>query len=192
MSEVQAIATQHPCKRVEVWFEDEARLGQQGTLTRKWALCGSRPPAVRQTQYDYLYVLAAVCPKTGQTHGMLAPFLNTDVINVFLREMAKSIAEDAHVVLMLDQAGYHTSKALMVPSNITLMHLPPRSPELNPVENLWHYERAHCWSNREYQDYEALEDAGCEAWHQTCLDAELIKTVCRVDYLETTSREVKT
>jgi hypothetical protein len=114
------IAQQHPDKRIEVWFQDEARFGQQGTLTRVWAPVGSRPRAVKQTQYDYLYVLGAVCPANGKTAGLLAPNLNTQIVNVFFDQLAKEIDPDVHVVLIWDQAGYHTSAALKVPTNVTL------------------------------------------------------------------------
>lgn len=167
-----------------MWFQDEARFGQQGTLTRKWARTGSRPPAVKQTQYDYLYVLGAACPTTGQTAGLLSPWINTGIVNRFLREMSKEVDEDVHVVLIWDGAGYHRSDNLNMPENITPITLPPYSPELNPIENLWHYLRSHHWSNRKYDNYDALREAGGEARQATCLDAEVIKSVCRVGYLK--------
>ena len=181
---IERVAQDHPDKRIEVWFQDEARFGQQGTLTRVWAPVGSRPRAVRQRQYDYLYVLGAVCPATGQSAGLLAPNLNTQVVNAFFEQMSKEIAPDVHVVLVWDQAGYHTSGELKVPANVTLIHLPPRSPELNPVENLWHWLRSHHWSNRSYANYDALRVAACDAWQRSCLDAGLIKTVCAVPWLQ--------
>lgn len=180
---IERIAQVHPDQRVEIWFQDEARFGQQGTLTRVWAPVGSRPRAVRQTQYDYLYVLAAACPATGRTAGLLAPNLNTDVVNVFFEQLSREIDAGVHVVLIWDQAGYHTSGALKVPKNITLLSLPPRSPELNPMENLWHYLRSHHWSNRCYADYDALREAACDAWQTSCLDAELVQGVCAVPWL---------
>ena len=149
-----------------------------------WAPVGSRPRAVKQTQYDYLYVLGAVCPKSGKTAGLLAPNLNTHIVNAFFDQLAKEIDLDVHVVLIWDQAGYHTSRELKVPANVTLLPLPPRSPELNPVENLWHWLRSHYWSNRSYADYEALRAAGCDAWQRSCLDPNRIKGVCAVPWLQ--------
>lgn len=178
------IARRHPGKRIEVWFQDEARFGQQGTISRKWAPTGSRPPAVKQTKYDWLYVLGAVCPATGKTVGMISPHINTAIINVFLREMSRQIAPGKHVVLIWDQAGFHTAGHLNVPDNITLLPLPPYSPELNPVENLWHYLRSHYWSNREYPDWNALSNAVCDAWQKTCLDQQLMRSVCRAPYIQ--------
>lgn len=180
---IDTIAQQHPGKKIQVWFQDEARFGQQGTLTRVWARTGSRPTAVKQTRYDWLYVLAGVCPETGQTVGLLSPHINTDVINVFLHQFSAELDHDVHAVIIWDQAGYHTSGKLNVPDNITLVPLPPRSPELNPVENLWHYLRSHYWANRAYEDYDGLRHAACDAWQHVCLDRQTIQSVCRADYV---------
>lgn len=91
------------------------------------------------------------------------------------------------MALVWDGAGYHTAKALVTPSNITLVPLPPRSPELNPVENLWHYLRSHYLSNRTYADLDAVEGATVAAWRATCLGTDRIKTVCACPYLKTGS-----
>jgi transposase len=167
-----------------VFFEDEARFGQQGTLTRVWARRGSRPRAVRQTQYDYLWVIGAVCPQSGQAEGLLAPHLNTEVVNIFLQQFSTSLSSNAHAVLVWDGAGYHTSKKLVVPDNISLVRLPPTSPELNPIENLWHYLRSHHWSNRSYIDYDALADAAIDSWQRVALKTNMVQTICHADYLE--------
>jgi hypothetical protein len=168
---------------VEVWFEDEARFGQKGTLTTVWARRGGRPTAVRQTQYDYLWVIAAACPASGAATGILMPHLDTPTINVFLGEFSRQLAPDAQAVLIWDGAGFHTSGSLEVPANVSLVRLPPYSPELNPIENLWHYLRSHFWSNREYPDWEALKQAASTALVTVGTDAERIKSVCAAPYL---------
>lgn len=178
------MAAAHPDKRVEVWFEDEARFGQQGTLTRLWAPIGSRPTAVRQTQYEYLWVLTAVCPQTGAAEGLISPCLNSGVINGFLRQFSAALDPTVQAVLVWDGAGFHTAGALKIPENITILKMPPRSPELMPVENLWHYEREHYWANRKYADYAALEVAARDGWRAVCLDPEKVKTICAVPYLQ--------
>ena len=139
---------------------------------------------MRQTQYDYLYVLASVCPQSGQSVGLLAPYLDTHIVNQFLTQFAQELAPGVHAVLIWDQAGFHTAKALKVPTNVSLIELPPYSPELNPVENLWHYLRSHYWSNRAYANYEAPLQAASHAWRETCLNPQTIQTVCSAPHLE--------
>ena len=165
-----------------MFFQDEARFGQQGTITRVWAPTGSRPRAVRQTQYDYLWILGAVCPETGQAEGLLSPRLNTDVINIFLRQFSDALAENEHAVIVWDGAGFHRAAHLVIPANISLIELPPYSPELNPMENVWHYLKSHYWSNRAYEHYDHLLDAAQLAWRKACLIPELMKTVSNATY----------
>jgi transposase len=183
-----AIAAEHPDKRLRVYFQDEARFGQQGTLTNVWAKRGTRPAAVRQTEYGYLWVLGIVCPETGHAEGLLSPQLNAQVIHIFLEQFSKTIPPEEHAVMIWDGAGFHTSKQLRVPTNITVVKLPPYSPELNPIENLWHYLKSHYWSNRAYADYAALETAAVQAWRLAVLDTDLVKTVCAAPYLNPQTR----
>lgn len=181
---LQGIAAAHPDQRVRVYFQDESRFGQQGTTTNVWARQGSRPTAVRQTEYEYLWV---VCPETGHAEGLLSPRLNTQIVNLFLRQFSATLAADEHAVMIWDGAGFHVSGQLSVPDNVTILSLPPYSPELNPIENLWHYLKSHFWSNRAYADYDALEQAAVDAWRQAALDPDLMKTVCAAPYLKSAS-----
>jgi len=143
-----------------------------------WARVGTRPAAIRQTQYDYLYVFSAVCPATGDACGLVSPHVNAGVMNAFLAQFARELPDDAHAVMVLDRAGWHTAAALRVPGNVTLVHLPPKSPQLNPAENLWHYLRSHFWSNRLYATWDDLRDAATEAWRRVCLVPALVESVC--------------
>lgn len=172
------VKAKHPDKRVLTYYQDEARFGQHGTITRVWARIGTRPRAIHQRQYDYLYVFSAVCPETGEATGLIAPHVNTGVMNAFLEQFSKELPDDVHALMVLDRAGWHTAGALRVPDNITLVHLPPKSPELNPAENLWHHLRSHYWSNRLYKTWDDLKTAAIEAWRRVCLVPELVKSVC--------------
>ena len=111
------------------------------------------------------------------------PYLDTDVINLFLGEFSRQLAPDVQAVLIWDGAGFHTAKALVVPANVSLIRLPPYSPELNPIENLWHYLRSHYWSNRVYEDWEALREAAVAGMVAVGTDADRIKSVCAAPYL---------
>ena len=141
VEQIDAIAAAHPEEEVHTYFQDEARFGQKGTITRVWARRGSRPRAVRQTGFTSLYVLAAVCAATGAMSAVIMPTLNTEVVNLFLEQFARELPAGVHAVLIWDGAGFHTGEDVVVPSNVSLIQLPPYSPELNPVENLWHYLR---------------------------------------------------
>jgi transposase len=180
---IAAIAEQHPGDVIQVWHQDEARFGQQGTLTRVWARRGSRPRRRRQNGRESLYVLTSTCAASGAAFGLVMPELNTAVVNQFLQEFSRQLAPGVHAVLLWDNAPYHVSGDLVVPANVSLIGLLPYSPELNPVENLWHYLRAHHWSNRVYADYEALLEAATEAWRQVCLDPEKVRSICAAPYL---------
>src|SRR6266436_3918346 len=184
VEQIDAIAEAHPEKEVRTYFQDEARFGQKGTITRVWARRGSRPRAVQQTGFTSLYVLAAVCAATGAMSALIMPALNTAVVNLFLEQFARELPAGVHAVLIWDGAGFHTGAELVVPSHVSLIQLPPYSPELNPVENLWHYLRAHHWSNRPYRDYDELQE---EAVRSLCVvgqDTETIKTVCNAPYIQ--------
>ncbi|AQT69123.1 hypothetical protein STSP2_02310 [Anaerohalosphaera lusitana] len=160
------------------------KTGHKRSGAGKWARRGTRPTAWRQTQYEYLYVLGAACPQTGQTVGLLAPCLNTDSVNAFFREFEKEVDPAVHVFMIWDQAGFHTSKKVKVPENVTIIPLPPYSPQLNPIETLWLYLRQHHWSNRVYDGYDHLRRAANQAWHKVCLNTRKIKSICRAKYIE--------
>lgn len=172
----------HPQKRVEIWQQDEARIGQQGTLTRVWAETGSRPTAVKQTEYEWAYLFAAVNPLTGASSALIAPTVNTQYMNQHLRFISREAGADVHVVLVLDQAGWHVAKGLQVPKNITLLHLPPYSPELNGAERIWGYLRSHYLSNRVCKDYDELFEAIKQAWNT--LDAKRLASLTHTPWAE--------
>jgi len=94
------------------------------------------------------------------------PYCDSHGMNAHLAEISTQIQPGHHAVLILDQAGWHTTKGLDLPDNITLLPLPPRSPELNPVENLWQFMRDNYLSNRIFKNYDDIVDHCCEAWNK--------------------------
>ncbi len=152
-------------KPIEVWFQDEARIGQQGTLTRVWAPRGTRPRAPRDRRYTATYLFGAVCPARDVGAALVLPKANAWAMDQHLKEIAHHVAPGAHAAVVLDRAGWHDSRCLEVPDNITLLPLPSYSPELNPVENVWQYLRQNFLSNRVYDDEDILIDACCTAWN---------------------------
>jgi transposase len=177
------VKQQYPDQSVEVWFQDEARFGQQGTLTSVWAEKGSRPTAVKQTEYQWLYCYAAVNPHTGESVALLVETVSAVVMSIYLAMISKQVGPGRHVVLVLDQAGWHVARHLKVPANITLLHLPPYSPELNPVERLWAYLKSHNLSNRVFDDYNHLLDQTSHAWRQ--FDESRLRSLCHTEWVST-------
>ncbi|MBS1168449.1 MAG: transposase [Proteobacteria bacterium] len=94
------------------------------------------------------------------------PRCDTSAMNLHLIEISKAVAPKAHAVLLLDQAGWHTTKNLAVPANITLLPLPPRCPELNPRENVRQFIRENWLSNRIFTSYDDILDHCCDAWNK--------------------------
>jgi transposase len=82
-----------------------------------------------------------------------------------LDESARNLAPKAHAPVVLDQAGWHTTGKLHVPDNLSVLPLPPKSPELNPTENVWQFLRQNKLSNRIFGDDNAIVTAACEAWN---------------------------
>ena len=105
-------------------------------MTYIWAERGSRPRPPRDQRYDWAYIFAALCPARGIGVGLILPEVNTEAMNLHLAEISRHVAPGAHAVMLLDGAGWHQQGGrLVVPDNISLLLLPPYSPELNPVEN---------------------------------------------------------
>ena len=120
-------------KPIEIWFQDEARIGQKNKITRRWARRGTRPFAPNDQRTSSAYIFGAICPAEGKGAGLVLPSCNTEAMALHLAELSLAVAPGAHALVLLDQAGWHVSKKLPVPDNITLLPLPPKSSELNPV-----------------------------------------------------------
>jgi hypothetical protein len=154
-------------KPLEIWFADEARVGQQGTLTYVWARRGSRPPVVRDNRHDSAYLFGAVCPERCVGAAIIMPAVSSEAMAEHLKEISSQVAPGAHAVLLLDGAGWHQpGERLPVPDNISLLPLPAYSPELNPVENIWEFLRGNLLSHRIWETYEAILEACRDAWNK--------------------------
>jgi transposase len=149
-----------------VWFADEARVGQKNKITRRWARRGSRPTAPQDQRTKSSYIFGAICPSRGKGAALVLPRCNTAAMSLHLAEIALAVAPSAHAVLLMDQAGWHLSHQLVVPQNITIIPLPPKCPELNPVENIWQFMRNNWLSNRVFASYDDLLDHCCHAWNK--------------------------
>lgn len=170
---------------VDIWQQDESRVGQQGSTTRIWARTGTRPRKVRQQQFIYTYLYGAVCAKTGEAFGLVLPYTDTAAMQLFLNALSSNVKENRHIALVIDNAGWHTATALVVPHNITLIPLPPYSPELNAVEQVWSWIKSHYLSNCNFKDYDDIVDKASFAWNEFAKQPDLIRSMCSRDWLRT-------
>lgn len=145
---------------------DEARIGQKNGGVRQWARRGTRPRQPADQRYANAYLFGAICPARGKGAGLAMPYADTGAMRQHLKEISRSVARGSHAALLLDRAGWHTTGKLKVPKNITLILLPSRSPELNPVENIWQYLRGNWLSNRVFETYDEIVNAACDAWNR--------------------------
>ena len=153
-------------RAIEIWFQDEARIGQKNKLTRRWAKRGTRPRAPKDQRTKSAYIFGAICPQRGLGAALVLPRCNTQAMQWHLEEISSQVSVGAYALVILDQAGWHTSGQLKIPDNISLLALPPRSPELNPVENIWRYIRDNCLSNRIFKSYDDIVNLACQAWNK--------------------------
>ena len=174
-------------KPVEVWFQDEARVGQQGTLTRVWARRGTRPRAPRDRRYAWAYLFGAVCPERAVGAALVLPYADAAATGLHLAEIGRHVAPGAHGVVVLDGAGWHAAGDLIVPENLTLLPLPRYSPELNPVENVWEYLRQNKLGLRVWPDYEAILETCCDAWNWLLAAPDRLASITRREWAKAVS-----
>ena len=150
-------ATTAENKPVVVFFEDEGRFGRISREMYCWVKKDMVPAVARQMVREYIYAYNVIAPQTGDCFSMIAPYCNTEAMNCFLDQLS---AQYAHyrIVLLLDKAGWHISKNIRLADNLLLMHLPPYSPELNPVELLWREIRRKYFHNKIFNSLDAVED----------------------------------
>lgn len=170
-------------KTIEVWFQDESRVGQQGGLTRIWAPKGSRPVKTRDCRHVSAYLFGAVCPERATGAALVMPHVNTEAMNHHLQEIAKQVAPGAHAVVVCDGAGWHqTGGGLAVPDNLTLLRLPPYAPELNPMENVWAFLKSNHLALLVWNTYDAIEHACCRAWNAFVQQPDRVRSITTRSY----------
>lgn len=153
------------------------RLGQKNGLVRQWARTGTRPRQPKDQRYQSAYLFGAICPARGTGAALVLPRADTEAMQLHLEEISAAVAPGAHAALLMDRAGWHIAGELAMPDNITPILLPPRSPELNPTENVWQYLRQTYLSNRVFETYDAILDAACEAWSRLVQTPDRITSI---------------
>ena len=161
-------------------------MGQKNKIARRWAKRGSRPSAPKDQRTKWAFacslepvaftgsLFGAICPAKGKGAGLVMPWADTHAMNEHLALISAEVDARAHAVVLLDQAGWHTTPKLVVPDNITLMELPPRAPELNPTENIWQFMRDNWLSNHVFTNYNDIVAHCCESWNK------LVDQPCRI------------
>ena len=178
-----AAAAAHPDKTLQLWLQDEARVGNKGRVCHRWWLKGERAPGLAQQGYQWAYIFSAIRPATGDDFTLVLPLVNAAVMDLFLAQLAATLPTGVHAVLVLDRAGWHDKRALNVPENLTLLPLPAYSPELNPVERVWLYLRERFLSLRFLPDTEAIIEACCRAWNALTDRPDRIRSLCAYPWI---------
>jgi transposase len=138
-------------------FQDEARLGRMSDPRRCWAPAGVRPEVSAQVVREYEYAFAAVSPHDGTLDSLILPAVPAEAMSIFLHEVSQRHPNEL-ILMVLDGAGWHKAKRLLLPANMRVVFLPPWSPQLNPVEHLWDEVREKWFGNRVFASLSAVEE----------------------------------
>jgi len=158
------------------------RFGMKGFLRRMWAMRGSRPSVIRQNGFTSAYIFGAVNPQNGDRLGLVIDGADTEVMNLYLDMLSNHLSANVHAVIIMDGCGYHMhSDDLEIPANMTVLELPPYSPELNVIERMWNWLKNHYLCHCVYRDIQEIFQTGVEAWGRAT--AEIIKSLCASKWL---------
>ena len=162
---------------VDIHFQDEARIGQKGMLTRIWARAGSRPRVPRDCRYGYCCLFSAICPARGTAIGHVCDRANTGEMSRHLLDIGNATPPGRHALVILDGAGWHRSKALEVPGNVSLLRLPAYSPELNSSENVFEFLKARYFANQVFATAEAVKKKVWKVWQDLAANPDRITSI---------------
>jgi transposase len=165
-------------EEVQLWAQDEARLGLKPVMRRVWAPVGERPTARFKRGYKWTYLYGFVHPKSGKVFWMILPTVNTQLFSLALGEFAKEVGAGEHkrILLVVDKAGWHTGGEVQIPEGIHLEFLPNGSPELMPAERLWPLTN-EAVANGLFEEIEELEEALVERCEQLLEQTETIRNL---------------
>ncbi len=168
---------------MQLWCQDEARVGQKGRGTRVWYERGMRPDGILDRRYASAWIYGAVRPGTDEAFALVMTEASAEAMQVFLDRFAATLAPGSHAALLLDRAGWHVAKAIAVPANVSLIHLPPYSPNLNPVERVWLHMRERFLSHRLFADLDAILEGCGDAWNRLVAEPGRIASLTDYAYL---------
>lgn len=153
------------------------RIGQKNPNARIWAKRGTRPRKPADQRYKSAYLFGAICPTFGKGAALVLPYADTEMMQQHLEEISLAVAPNAHGVILMDRAGWHRTPKLRLPENLTIILLPSRAPELNPVENIWQYIRQNWLSNRVFENYDAIIEAATDAWNNLIAQPQTVTSI---------------
>jgi transposase len=170
----------YPTAKVELWCEDEHRLGLKPIVRRVWSAVGERPSVRVHQRYEWTYLYAFARPTSGEVHWLVLPTVNSEFFSLALENFAREVGAGTRrrILLVLDRAGWHTAKKLRVPEGIHLEFLPSHSPELQPSERLWPLSNEGL-ANRHFEEIEELEEALVDRCVALGEQPELIRSYIR-------------
>jgi hypothetical protein len=173
---VASVQAQHPAATVELWSEDEHRIGLKPIVRRVWRKKGQRPIISVQHRYKWTYLYGFVCPQNGQTFWLLLPTVAAYVWSAVLAEFAAALGAGPtkRIIVVIDQAGWHVSDDVVVPEGLHVLFLPPYSPELQPAEHLWSLSD-EALVNQHFGDLDALMEAQAERCRRLREQPEIIQ-----------------
>lgn len=161
---------------LRLYFQDEARFGRMHSPVRCWAPKGYRPTVSMQRVREYTHVYSAVCPADGDSFSLILPYTNTEMMTIFLREFSHCY-QNYRIVMVMDGAPWHKAKKLQSFENIRVIHQPPYSPEVNPVEHLWEHIRENYLGNRFWDSIDSLEHTLSKALVEISQKTETIQNL---------------
>lgn len=161
-------------------FQDEAGFGRINKPKYCWCFPGLRPDVPCHHIREYRYAYGAVEPLTGESFFLVLPYSNTICMNLFLQELSKTYPDDT-ILLVCDGAAWHKSKALVIPDNIRLLFIPPATPEMNPIEQIWKELRKRGFRNEIFQSLDKVIDRLCDT---ICsLSHDVVKSITGRDWV---------
>ena len=143
----------NPSKAIKLMFQDEAGFGRINKPKYCWCFPSHRPNVPCHHIREYRYAYGAVEPLTGESFFLIMPYCNTECMNIFLQELSQTYPED-RIILVCDGAAWHWARALEIPCNIRLIFLPPATPEMNPIEQIWSEIRKRGFRNEIFKTLE--------------------------------------
>lgn len=171
---IEYILPFEPESTIRLMYEDEAGFGRINKPSMCWCFPGFRPVVPCHHIREYRYAYGAVEPRTGDSFFLVAPNCDTACMNVFLRELSKAYPKD-YILLATDNAIWHKSKTLIIPENIRLFFLPPRTPELNPTEQIWREVRKRGFKNKLFHSLDLVVDTLCDTLNS--LSNDCVKSI---------------